>query len=200
MIETIEYKILSKIKKAGRGSLFFPDDFVIYGNAKAVNKALERLVEKEEIIRVARGIYNRPKNDPELGILRPSLDEIAQAIARRDRARIIPTGVWALNALGLSTQVPVNAVYFTNGNPRKITVGKRTILFKKTSQRSIAAIGKLSSLAIQALKEIGREELTEEQIKALVSLLKMEKTEHLLHDMRLAPEWIRKIFRLAIKD
>lgn len=200
MVETIENKIKTKISKAGRGSLFFPNDFTTYGSAKAVSKALERMVEKEELIRVARGIYTRPKVDPDLGVLHPSLDEIAHAIARRDRARIIPTGALALNVLGLSTQVPVNVVYLTNGNPRKIAVGKRTILFKKTSQRSIAAIGKISSLAIQALKDIGREALSESQLKTIVLRLREEKPDHLLHDMRLAPEWIRQIFRQAIND
>jgi hypothetical protein len=198
MNESIENKILRKIRKAQRGSLFFPDDFVTFGAAKAINKALERMVQKEELMRVARGIYTRPKIDPELGVLRPTLDEIAQAIARRDRARIIPTGAWVLNALGLSTQVPVNVVYLTNGSPRKIAVGKRAILFKKTSQRSIAAIGKISSLAIQALKEIGREEISDDQQQAIVNLLKQENADHLLYDMRLAPEWIRKIFRQAL--
>lgn len=188
------------MKKAGRGSLFFTDDFVAFGNAKAVNKVLERLVEKDEIIRVTRGIYTRPKQDPVLGQLRPTLNEIAKAIAKRDRARIIPTGAYALNALGLSTQMPVNVVYMTNGNPRKIAVGKRSIVFKKTSLRNIATIGEISALVIQALKEIGKDNVTEGQKNKIIGLLKKEKTEHLLNDLRLAPEWIRKIMKQALEN
>ncbi len=42
-----------KSKKCGRGSVFFVGDFISYGNRDAVNKALERLVEKGQMLRVA---------------------------------------------------------------------------------------------------------------------------------------------------
>src|SRR5690554_6027884 len=111
MSENIEIQVLEKIKKARGGSLFFAEDFLRFGSSKAVAKALERLVEKEEISRVARGIYARLEKDPVLGPVKPGAEAIAKAIAKRDKARIIPTGTLALNALGLSTQVPMNIVY-----------------------------------------------------------------------------------------
>lgn len=103
-MQSTDDKVIYKIKKAKRGSLFFTEDFVTFGNAKAVAKALERLVGKGDLSRVARGIYARLEIDPVLGVLKPSTEVIAIAIAKRDKARIIPTGVLALNALGLSTQ------------------------------------------------------------------------------------------------
>jgi hypothetical protein len=48
--------------------VFFTDDFLRFGNAKAVSKTLERLVEKNEIMRIARGIYNRPEINKTIGI------------------------------------------------------------------------------------------------------------------------------------
>lgn len=197
---TIENKIIEKIKKAGRGSLFFADNFIAFGSSKAVGKALERLVEKEEIIRVARGIYTRPKISPVLGVLQPTTEEIAKAIAKRDKARIIPTGSYALNILGLSTQVSLNAVYLTDGAARKIEIGKRSILFKKTSPKNLAAIGEISSLVIQALKAIGKDNVTELLIQKVVELLKKEQKTRLQHDLSLAPEWIRKIMKLALEN
>ena len=110
-----------------------PLNFISKGNSEAVRKALQRLVKYGELVRVATGIYVRPEIDPVIGPVTPNIETIAKAIARRDKARIIPTGVYALNRLGLSTQVPMNLVYLTDGAARKIKVGKRTITFKKAT-------------------------------------------------------------------
>lgn len=198
-MESIDDKILIKITKAGRGSLFFTDDFIKYGSAKAVSKALERLVAKEVICRVARGVYTRLENDPVLGPVKPGAESIAEAIRRRDKAKIVPTGAMAMNALGLSTQVPMNVVYLTNGTARKINLGKRKIVFKKTTPKNLAAIGKISSLVIQALKEIGKGNATESEIDSILKHLEKEEPYRLEHDIKLAPEWIRIIMRKAIK-
>jgi hypothetical protein len=197
-MESIDDKILIKFKKSGRGSLFFAEDFQRYGTAKAVSKALERLAKEQVIARVARGIYARLENDPLLGPIKPGAEAIAEAIRRRDRARIMPTGVAALHALGLSTQVPTNVVYLTDGAARKITVGRRKITFKKTTPKNLTAIGKISGLAIQALKEIGRHKITEIEIEIVLQHLTQEEPTRLEHDIRLAPEWIRIIMRKAL--
>lgn len=200
-MQSIDYKIITKIKKAKGGSLFFIEDFISFGTAKAVAKALERMVETNEISRVARGIYSRLEIDPILGPVKPSTEAIAHAIAKRDKARIVSTGVLALNALGLSTQVPMNVVYLTDGAARKIDLGKRKILFKKSAPKNLSAIGKISSLVIQALKEIGKDNCTENEIQIILKQLAKEETYRLEHDIRLAPEWIRVIMRQAlIKD
>ena len=197
--QTTEYNILIKIRKAARGTLFFTDDFLSFGSAKAVSKVLERLVISNELQRVARGIYARLASDPYLGLLKPTTEDIAEAIRRRDKARIIPTGSLALNALGLSTQVPINVVYYTDGSARKIELGNQRIVFKKTSPKNLSAIGKISSLVILALKEIGQGNVTEEELKIILSHLKKEDPYRLEHDIKIAPEWIRKIMRQAIK-
>ena len=113
-MESIDSKILEKIKKAKRGSLFYTEDFLSFGNYKAVSKALERLVNTNEISRVSRGIFAVLEKDPIIGEVYPSTEEIAESIRKRDKARLIPTGVLALNALGLSTQIPMNLVYLTD--------------------------------------------------------------------------------------
>jgi len=197
--QTTEYNILIKIRKAARGTLFFTDDFLSFGSAKAVSKVLERLVISNELQRVARGMYARLASDPYLGLLKPTTEDIAEAIRRRDKARIIPTGSLALNALGLSTQVPINVVYYTDGSARKIELGNQRIVFKKTSPKNLSAIGKISSLVILALKEIGQGNVTEEELKIILSHLKKEDPYRLEHDIKIAPEWIRKIMRQAIK-
>ncbi|MBK7691405.1 MAG: type IV toxin-antitoxin system AbiEi family antitoxin domain-containing protein [Bacteroidetes bacterium] len=200
MAESTEIKALKKISKAGRGSLFFAENFLSLGNAKTVGKALERLTKQGELVRVARGIYVRPEIDPVIGPVTPGIETIAEAIARRDKARIIPTGIYALNRLGLSEQVPMTVVYLTDGADRKVKIGKRTITFKRATPKNVAAIGDISSLVIQALKAIGKSKVSKEEINKIQQLLKKEKNTHLQHDIRLAPDWIRRIMQPVLND
>ena len=174
------------------------EDFLRFGNSKAISKSLERLVKKGDISRVVRGVYARLEKDPILGLVKPGAEAIAKAIAKRDKARIVPTGALALNALGLSTQVPMNLVYLTDGAARRINLGKRKVIFKKVSPKNLNAIGEISSLAIQALKEIGKDNVTENEKQIILKHLINEDKYRLEHDIRLAPEWIRGIMRQAV--
>lgn len=192
---SIEEQILRKIKKARRGSLFFPESFTSFGSAKAVWKALERLVNSGELYRIAKGIYVRPVKDKLLGTILPGIEDVAEAIRKRDKARIVPTGSYSLYKLGLTTQVPMNVVYYTDSTARKIHIGKQTITFKRASARSLSAIGEISMLAIQALKTIGKEKVTNDEINKIRELLMQEKPYHLHHDLKLAPEWIRELLK-----
>lgn len=195
----IEAKIATKLKKLPKGSVLFVDDFLDYGSPESIKKALLRLKEKGLLVRLAHGIYLHPKADKELGILFPSTEEIAKAIARRDKSRIVPTGVQALNKLGLSTQIPMKLVFLTDGAARSIKVGKRTITFKKASPKNLLPKGEISSLAIQALKTIGQNKVDDDTLKKLQTILKKEMKENILHDAKLAPAWINKILKSATK-
>ncbi len=198
MALSIQKQIEAQVKKSRKGSFFFPSDFVHVGGTEAVKKSLLRLEEKGILKRAAFGIYVHPKTSELLGALTPTLDEIAHAIAERDKARIVPTGSQALHALGMSTQMPLNAVYLTDGAQRTVAVGKRNILFKKTTPRVLSTQGIVSSLVIQALKAIGNGKVSAEEEQKVIELLKKESLNHIMHDLSLAPEWIRKIMRKAI--
>ena len=195
---TIESKILTKIKKAKRGTLFFSDNFSSFGNAETIRRTLSRLAKEGEIVRVSSGIFVRPQTDKFIGRITPKIEDIADVIARRDKARIVPTGAYALNRLGLSTQVPMQIVYLTNGSSRKIKVGNYTISFIRTSPKNVAAIGKISRLAIQALKCIGKENISQNEIEQLQNVLLKEKVSYLEHDLRIAPAWIKEIIRYSL--
>jgi len=152
------------------------------------------------IIRLARGIYCYPKIDKELGlgILYPSLDDIAQAVAKRDRARIVPTGIYALNVLGLSTQVQMNAVYLTDGTARQLKIGNgKGILFKHTAPKNLAFRSKMAMYVTFALKELGQNGITEEHKKRIHELLKGEEKEKVCADAALIPDWIMNIIAQA---
>jgi hypothetical protein len=193
-------QILEKVNEQPEGTIFFPEDLMQYGPPTSIRKALERLTAREVIDRVAQGIYVRPKQNSYIGKVLPSADQVAEAIARRDRARTVPTGATALNALGLSTQIPVNIVLLTDGAPRDIKVGKRTIKFKKTTPRNLAAKGAISRLVIQALKTLGKDQITDDVKKQIALLLRREKYEDLVHDIRLAPAWMQPIMKKALEE
>ena len=198
MTETIDGKILVKIKKAKRGTLFFSDNFASFGSAETVRRTLNRLVESGEIDRVSAGIFVRPEIDKIIGKITPKIEDIADAIARRDKAKIVPTGDYALNKLGLSTQVPMKIVYLTDGSARNIKVGNYTISFIRTSPKNVAAIGKISRLAIQALKSIGKKNISQSEIEQIQNVLLKEKVSYLEHDLRIAPAWIKEIIRFSL--
>lgn len=199
-MQSIEKSIEKAIKSKAMGTLLLPSDFMHYGTSKAVQKSLERLANKELIIRVAQGIYVRPKSSKLIGALTPTAEEVTAAIIKRDKIRTVPTGSYALNALGLSTQVPMNIVLLTDGSPRVIRLGKRTIKFKKTTPKNLMAKGKISRLVIQALKEIGNGKVTDEEAQKILALLKKEVVKDLKHDIALAPVWIQKIMKKALTD
>jgi hypothetical protein len=195
----VEKNIADALTAYPKGSLLFVDDFLEYGNSESVKKSLFRLKEKGILVSLAHGIYLYPKIDKELGTLFPSTEEIAKAIARRDKAKIALTGIFALNKLGLSTQVPMKVIYLTDGAARTIKVGKRTITFKKTTPKNLLAKGEISSLVIQALKTIGQKKVKPETIRKIQALLEKEEKEYILHDAKLAPTWINEILIKTIK-
>ena len=197
-MKSVESKIIESIKKIPKGKLIFPEDFQELGTSEAVRLALHRLEKDTTITRVAQGIYVRPKSNKYIGKLIPTAEEVAEAIAKRDRIRTLPTGSYALNALGLSTQVPMKIVLLTDGSPREIKVGNRTIKFKKTTPKNLSAKGDISKLVIQALKEIGLNNQTPTEEARIIDLLKKENPQNVMHDSKLAPVCIQKIMRKAL--
>ncbi len=199
-MDSVSQRIECSIENSGRGKIFFADDFVNMGSAENIRQALGRFTKNEKIVRVANGIYCYPEVDDKLGLgaLMPTFDQIANAIAERSHARIVPTGDYALNVLGLSTQVPMNCVYLTDGSPRKVEIsGGRGIVFKKTAPKNLSFKNRLAMLVTSALKSVGRENVTAGQIAQIEQLLRKEDREVVLADLTLMPVWIRKIVTRA---
>lgn len=199
--KSIDSQILEAIHVRGYGSVFVPTDFLDLGSREAVDVVLHRLVRKGTIRRLARGIYDFPEEHPVLGWLQPSPEKIAEALVGRDCTRIQPTGAYAANILGLSEQVPAKVVFLTDGPSRTIKIGLTTIEFRRTTAKNMAMAGRLSGLLIQALRELGKENVTSERLEHLKRILPIDKRQELIKDIRLAPEWMHQIFRkLAGED
>ncbi len=179
-----------------RGTIFFPSNFDDIATDTAIRQTLSRMVKRGEIIRVSHGIYCYPRSNPALGldIIPPSAEDIAQRVAERDKVKIIPTGDQALNQLGLSTQVPGNAVYITNGARKKISLGKgRSIVFRESNEfRLFDFKSKVMMLAVSAMRSIGDDKITDDILSVIRKIVRNVSPEMYEHDIRLAPAWVRK--------
>ncbi len=193
--KTIDNQVVSRIYGHGRGWVFTPNHFKDLGSRNAIASALKRYKQSGLIRHLARGLYDYPKTDPELGPLEPSADNIAKALAGRDAARLQPTGAYAVNLLGLSTQVPMKVTYLTDSLSRTVQVGKRQITLKRTTPRNMATAGKVSGLVIQALRHLGQERADKQAIAQLDRVLDEQAKSQLKKDIRYAPAWIADIIR-----
>lgn len=157
--------------------------------------ALKRYRRSGLIRQLARGLYDYPDTDPELGTLTPSPDAVAKALAGRHAVRLQPSGAYAANLLGLSTQVPMKIVYLTDGPSRTVAIGKKQIILKRTTPRNMATAGRISGLIIQALRYLGKPHVDDDVFARLDHRLDDDDRKRLLKDVRFAPSWIADIMR-----
>ena len=202
MALSIIKQVEQKIKGLPKGKVFFVADFSGIGSDEAIRQSLQRLMKKELIIRLSKGIYYYPKKGKLFNdIIYPTAEQIAKAIAKRDKARIIPTGSYAQYKLGLSTQIPMNVIYLTDGSARKISVGNQDITFKKASPRNLIVEHKLSNLIIQALKELKEKDLNaeiKEKIKRII--IKSGEKDEVKKTIKNAPARIKNTVLKIIKE
>ncbi|EFI71945.1 MULTISPECIES: DUF6088 family protein [Segatella] len=196
MSNVLTKQIRERIVSQGENSLYMVRDFADLNNDGLVTRALSRLEKDGMLIRISQGIYLYPQRN-RFGILKPNIDEIAAAIAQKDKARIIPSGLTALNKLGLSTQVTMNAVYLTDASAREIKIGNRTIVFKRSAPRNFAYKTDIFPLVVGAMKEIGEANLTENQLSIIKETInRCEDKEAIMYDYNIAPGWIRKKLKI----
>lgn len=187
--------IISKINRSKKGTIFLPDSFLPIDTRHAAN-VLAELAKGGKLVRVAFGIYVKPMMSS-FGPVMPTPYEIAEAIARRDDATLLPHGTTAENYLGFSTQVPMNIIYLTSGTPRKLKIGKRIITFKHRVPSTFAYKGKIMPILVLALQSIGQDNITNDTLAVVYGVLEKNPEEITwLDDIAHAPNWIR----LIIKD
>jgi hypothetical protein len=194
-MQSIDSKALSRIYGRGRGAVFTPNAFLDLGSRNAIDKALSRLAAQGPIRRLARGLYDYPKTHPVLGMLSPTPDAIARALAGKSAIRLQPTGAYAANLLHLSDQVPARIVFLTNGAYKTVQVGSQTIQLKRTTPKNMATAGRMSGLVIQALRHLGRKHVDDTTIDQLRRLINAEDKKQLLKDMHYAPGWVAEHMR-----
>ncbi len=195
-MQSVENKIVSRIYGLQRGWAFSRNDFLDLGGDDLVRKALSNLEAKGTIRRVLRGLYDYPRfsnlMNEQMG---PDLDQVARALARRSGWRIQPSENTALNLLGLSTQVPAQAVYLSDGPSKTVAVGTRELIFKKRILKESGFKFRESELVVQALKAIGRERVDTRIRDKLASAIAPAMWNKMIRDARTAPAWVHDIIR-----
>ncbi|WP_005034624.1 DUF6088 family protein [Holophaga foetida] len=181
--------------KADPERVFTPSDFSDLGSPQSVGMALMRLVRAGTLRHLSRGLYDVPRSHPLLGELLPTAEAIAQALARRDGATLLPMEAMAANLLGLSEQVPAKAVFLTDGPDRLVTIGPLTVQLRQRPVKKVGKPAPTSGLVFAALRSLGKEHVTLERISHLQETLSAKDRNRLLKDLPLAPAWMHPFLR-----
>lgn len=187
------------IMDAEENTIFFRSDFPQY-HTESVGRVLSDLTDEGVLIRLSPGIYVRPKMT-RFGPLIPSVENVVKGIAERDKAQILPSGATALNALGLSTQVPMSHCYLTTGSARKITIDNVKVTFKRSVPKNFSFKTRLVALLVQALRAMGEENVGETESAQIRYLIKQEPDKDALHsDVQMMPEWMKRIVKPMLTE
>ena len=76
-----------------------------------------------------------------------------------------------------------------------LKIGTTTIQLRRTTPKNMAMAGRLSGLLVQALRELGKENVTLERLEHLKRTIPLNARKELLKDIRFAPEWMHSIFK-----
>jgi hypothetical protein len=200
-MQLTESKILELIKAKGEGFVFTSKYFSSQADdVSVVTSALSRLVQKKVIRRLTHGLYDLPEVHPKLGEIIPKTQKIIEAIKTSDAIEVHPTGAYAANLLGLSTQIPMRIELYTNGPKKTIRIGKQEIILKSTTPKNMIGAGTKAGLILHALKQIGKDNVTDEMIKQIRSKIEEQDIKHIKRQIQFAPVWIAKIMRALINE
>lgn len=191
----ITSKILQRIKGKGRGAIFAPSDLLDLGSRASVDQTLSRLADQGVIRRLTRGLYDYPKINARFGMVQPAVDDVAQAIARKDRCVLLVSPAAAANQFGLSTQVPSKPVYMTDGPTRTRTVGRQVIQFRNASRKTLVGAGQKSGAVFQALRYVGKDGVTDSVINKLARTLSDKDRDLLVKQSRDVPAWMQPVIQ-----
>jgi hypothetical protein len=200
-MQPIETKIISRVYGNGRGWSFCKNDFIDLGNADAIDKALSRLTQSQRIRRIAHGLYDYPRfSDLLQKTLSPDIDQVAYAYARKFSWRIEVSGDSALNLLGLSTQIPAQYIYLSDGPSKSYDVMGVQLNFKKSSLKDIGFKHRESTLIVQALKALGKEHLSAEVFAKIREQIAKESFAKILRDTQGSTGWIYESIKLICQE
>ena len=193
-------QIRGNIEKAENGSVFVSTDFTDITDKKTVNMGLIRLADEGLIKKILFGVYYKPEYSELLGeTVAPSPNKVAHALARNFGWTIVPCGDTALNLLGLSTQVPSQWVYVSDGAYKEYSFDNTVIKFKRTTNKEISKLSYKTALTIQALKALGKDNVSEQIICRLKKALSEEEKEKMLTEAKSATSWVYEYIKVICK-
>jgi hypothetical protein len=182
--------IRNRINEIGTGEPFTSTQLKTLGTRAAVDQTLSRLVKQGEISRISRGIFVRPKQSRYVGEVLPEPAKVAQAIATARGETVQVQGAEAARLLGLTTQMPLQAVFYTSGPTRALKLGNLHLTLKHVVQRKLALAGKPSGLALSTLWYLGKERVSTNTIKTIREKLTPEAFEEFRAETPAMPAWM----------
>jgi len=193
--------IYDRIHNSQYGDVFMVSDFSDLAGYENAKKVLLRLEEQKLIKRVFRGVYYKPQFSEFLNeLISPNPENVANALARNFKWKIVPTGNTALNYLGLSTQVPAKIEYVSTGPSRKYSFEKTTLSFIHSSAKTTEGLSYKSALVVQALKSLGKEYIDEMTITKLKTILSKEEKTTLCEEAKHTTSWIYEAIKKICKE
>ena len=187
-----------RIEAMPEDSILFRSDFPEY-HYEFVGSTLSELATEGVLTKIAQGIYVKPRNS-RFGAVLPTVDKVVQAIATRDNADVLPSGMTALNILGLSTQVPMNYTYLTTGSERIVKLANRQVTLKRGVPKNFCYETRLIALLVQALRALKQENVNSEEMRTIRSLLSKEPDkDSLMRDVDMMPAWMKRIVKPMLK-
>lgn len=186
-----------RIEAMPEDCILFRSDFPEY-HTEFVGSILSELTTEGMLLKIAHGIYAKPRRS-KFGVVLPSVDKVVQAIATRDNAKVLPSGMTVLNALGLSTQVPMNYTYLTTGSERTVNLSNRKVVLKRGVPKNFCYGTRLISLLVQALKALKKENVGDSELNVIRQLvLKETDKDSLVKDVDMMPAWMKRIIKPMI--
>jgi hypothetical protein len=195
-------QVKKRIQAAEDGSVFIPSDFFDIAKAVKINMCLDRLEKTGVLQRLMRGIYVKPRYSTLLNRIVPARsDDIAKAIARNYGWTIVPCGDTALNMLGLSTQVPAVWLYISDGPYKTYKADGMTLKFKHTDNKNeIINISYKTALIVQALKALGKNNITNRELRSISKLLTENEKAQILIEAKRVTAWVYELIRKICKE
>lgn len=194
-----EKSLKDQILGAEENSLFFRSDFPQY-HTESVGRVLSALTDEGVLVRLSPGIYVKPRMS-RFGPVMPSVEKVVEEIAVRDKVQVLPAGAAALNALGLSTQVPMSYCFLTMGSARTLMIGNKKVTLKRGVPRNFAYRTRLIALLVQALRTLGEKNVGEQELAQIRRLVSQEPDRvALVSDVLMMQEWMKRIVKPMIKE
>lgn len=201
MRQRSEQQILARIYGYGRGNTFTPMDFLDLASHETARKALSRLADQGTIRRLMRGVYDYPAFSTLLNApTSPDPDAIARAIARARGWTILPSGETALNLLGISTQVPAQWQYFSDGPSKTYQWDGGTLAFKHRANKETTLLSPKTALLVQALKTLGEKRVDDSVIDTLRAKFDQKELARAAREARYATSWAYEIIKRLAKE
>lgn len=148
--------ILRKTNELSEGAPVSAKTFLHIGTPRSIGQSLSRLARSGNMLRVAQGIYVLSVKS-RFGTHPPLAERLIEKFAIQCGETIVPSGAASANALGLTTQVPVQVVYWTSGRRRKLNLGKLVLHLEHVASWKLALAKEPAGEIVRVLAWAGPE-------------------------------------------